>query len=170
MTSMLQTVVTSGTAAAIPGMGFNRPAAGKTGTTNDYSDAWFVGFTPQVTCGVWVGVDERRGMGYGVTGAKGAIPIWVPVMIALHRELPVKSFFPPDGVVALHVCETSHKLASSFCPEYYTEYFIGGSLPDSCSVHGPGQAAKSGSMLRRFGTSAPAIPPEEKTRSRKLIF
>ncbi len=74
MCDLLQSVVRRGTGAAIPGLGFVRPSGGKTGTSNDYSDAWFVGFTPQIACCVWVGMDERRSLGYGVTGRSGPFP------------------------------------------------------------------------------------------------
>ncbi|MBD3391078.1 MAG: PBP1A family penicillin-binding protein [Chitinivibrionales bacterium] len=170
MTSLLRTVVTSGTGASIPGLGFNRPAGGKTGTTNDYSDAWFVGFTPQITCGVWVGVDERRGMGHGITGSRGAIPIWVPAMMALHRELPVQSFPAPDGIVVHRICSASHKMATQYCPTTEEEYFVTGFPPDTCDVHGPRRTReKKGDVLRRFGTRR-SRPREENARKKKLMF
>jgi len=170
MTSLLQSVVTGGTAASIPGLGFTRPAAGKTGTTNDYSDAWFIGFTPQITCGVWVGVDERRGMGSGVTGAFAAIPIWVPAMAGLHRSLPVEYFHPADGVVMRRVCSQSHKIAREECPKYYDEYFIDGVFPDSCTQHGSGSALRGKSIFKRFGSTSPSPSPPQKAQRRKLMF
>ena len=77
---------------------------GKTGTSNDYADAWFVGFTPQITCCVWVGVDERRSMGAGMTGAQAAVPIFARSMIALHKKLPVENFEKLDSVFMGKVC------------------------------------------------------------------
>jgi penicillin-binding protein 1A len=73
MTSMLREVVLHGTAAAASRMKYS--LAGKTGTTNDFTDAWFVGFSPSITCGVWVGFDDRQSLGEKETGAKAALPI-----------------------------------------------------------------------------------------------
>jgi len=147
MCDMMSDVVRRGTAAKIPGMGFTRPAAGKTGTTNDFSDAWFIGYTPQIVCGVWVGVDERRSLGRGVTGAEGALPIWVPAARALHRSLPVENFHRPDGVAAVNVCRESHKLAGDFCPDPLPDYVIAGTDPsmtlDSCDIHTGGRLRRS---------------------------
>ncbi|MBD3319804.1 MAG: PBP1A family penicillin-binding protein, partial [Chitinivibrionales bacterium] len=153
MSDLLCEVVRRGTGASVGRLGFNRPAGGKTGTTNEYSDAWFVGFTPQIACGVWVGVDERRTMGY-VTGAKGAIPIWVPLMQGLHTDLPVRSFARPSGVIAAKICNKSHKLAGRYCSDISYEYFIAGKLPEKCDIHvlnKSGRGARPGS--NRFGTT-----------------
>ncbi|MFW5775413.1 MAG: penicillin-binding transpeptidase domain-containing protein, partial [Chitinivibrionales bacterium] len=175
MASLMQSVVTSGTGATIPREGFTRPTAGKTGTTNDYSDAWFVGYTPQLACAVWVGVDERRSMGYGVTGARGAIPIWVPTMKALHRELPVQRFSPTAGITTARVCEKSHGIARRFCSSFYEEYFKVDQLPDSCTVHTDGRRRNVNNVINRFGTqsqSRPRSTDKEKstTKRRKLMF
>jgi penicillin-binding protein 1A len=78
MTSMLREVVLHGTAVAAAKMPF--PLAGKTGTTNDFTDAWFVGFSPSLTCGVWIGYDEKRTLGDKETGARAALPIWMQFM------------------------------------------------------------------------------------------
>ncbi len=176
MASMMQSVVTGGTGASIPREGFTRPAAGKTGTTNDYSDAWFVGFTPQMACAVWVGVDERRSMGYGITGSKGTVPIWVPAMKALHRDLPVRSFSPPEGITRTRVCEKSHGIARKFCPGFYEEYFAADNLPDSCDVHMSGRRRNVDNVISRFGTQTPRIRDTGKSsnnggsKRRKLMF
>ncbi len=150
MCDLLGSVVRNGTAAAIPGLGFPRPSAGKTGTSNDYSDAWFVGFTPQIVCCVWVGIDERRSLGWGLTGSLAAIPIYTKAMIALHKKLPVEQFEKPDGVVSMKVCLASHKLASSACPQTYAELFIADKLPEPCDMHGAGRAKKA-DMMQYFG-------------------
>jgi penicillin-binding protein 1A len=78
MTGMLREVVLHGTGVAAAKMGF--PVAGKTGTTNDFTDAWFVGFSPTMTCGVWVGYDEKKSLGAKETGAHAALPIWINFM------------------------------------------------------------------------------------------
>jgi penicillin-binding protein 1A len=167
MCNLLQSVVQRGTAAAIPGLGFARPSAGKTGTSNDYSDAWFVGFTPQIACCVWVGMDERLSLGYGVTGAAGAVPLYVKAMIALHRKLPVENFEIPDSIVSEKVCPISHKLASPYCPQPYDEYFIEGQMPDKCDMHGPGKV-KTENITNMFG---PKDKTEVKgTAKKRLMF
>jgi penicillin-binding protein 1A len=176
MADLMRSVVTGGTGASIPGMGFDRVAAGKTGTTNDYSDAWFVGYTPQIACAVWVGVDERRTMGHGITGSRGAIPIWVPAMKALHRDLPRTTFRRPEGIVNASVCDKTNLLATKYCPTAFDEIFIAGSLPDTCAEHGFRQRA-NGNVMQRFGTSRSrprgrqqSPEPGKKNTRRKLRF
>jgi penicillin-binding protein 1A len=95
MTSMLQGVVQHGTALAASSMKF--PLAGKTGTTNDFTDAWFIGFSPSTTCGVWIGYDEKKSLGPGETGARAALPIWMEFMkVALAGKDPGTFQPPPD--------------------------------------------------------------------------
>ena len=153
MTSMLGSVVCCGTAASIPGLGFRRPAGGKTGTTNEYSDAWFIGFTPQITAGVWTGVDERRSMGHGVTGSAAAVPVWVDAMKELHRNLPRQEFSRPAGTKGLMICAQSFGLAKSSCPKQKVEYFKYETVVDSCNVHGVARGLRSGDEMDIFGPS-----------------
>ncbi|GBU22658.1 hypothetical protein R80B4_02570 [Fibrobacteres bacterium R8-0-B4] len=153
MTSMLGSVVCCGTAASIPGLGFRRPAGGKTGTTNEYSDAWFIGFTPQITTGVWTGVDERRSMGHGVTGSAAAVPVWVDAMKELHKDLPRQDFSRPMGIKALMICSQSFGLAKSSCPKPKVEYFKYETMVDSCNVHGIARGLRSGDEMDIFGPS-----------------
>jgi len=84
MVSLLQGVVQHGTASAARKL--NHPMAGKTGTTNDYTDAWFIGFSPSLTCGVWVGFDEKKPLGEKETGAQAALPIWIDFMRAVIAQ------------------------------------------------------------------------------------
>ena len=93
MTSMLREVVLHGTGIAAAKMPF--PVAGKTGTTNDFTDAWFVGFSPTMSCGVWVGFDEKRSLGAKETGAHAALPIWMNFMTAAMAGKDVGEFQPP---------------------------------------------------------------------------
>ena len=168
MCSLLQTVVCCGTASTIPGMGFTRPAGGKTGTTNNYSDAWFVGFTPQVVCCVWTGVDERRSLGLGVTGALVAVPIWVPAMIALHKSLPTEDFEVPEGIRSEKICDDSHLIATRYCPKVKSEYFLAESVVDTCAMHGPGRTVRAAGK-DVFGSLSKRPKKETKTK-RKLTF
>jgi penicillin-binding protein 1A len=95
LTRMLQGVVERGTGVAAKVL--ERPLAGKTGTTNDFSNAWFVGYTPSIVAGVWVGHDRPRSLGFDETGARAALPIWVGVMRAALRGRPVEEFPTPPG-------------------------------------------------------------------------
>jgi len=96
MTSMLREVVLHGTAIAASGMKY--PLAGKTGTTNDFTDAWFIGFSPSMTCGVWVGFDEKKSLGNKESGSRAALPIWMEFMkIALAGRDPGEFQSPPNS-------------------------------------------------------------------------
>ena len=162
LTDMLTGVVRHGTGYAVPGLGFTRPSAGKTGTSNDYSDAWFVGYTPQIACGVWVGTDERKSLGYGLTGAEAAVPMYVKAMKALHRNLPIAYFSRPNGVAYVTMCKASHKLAVPACPETYKDYCLFDKLPDVCDIHGTGNENKYEVLQQQSGTSGVANTPVSK--------
>jgi penicillin-binding protein 1A len=141
--TILEKVLTgSGTAARARGdLGFKLPAGGKTGTTNDFKDAWFVGYTSTLTCGVWVGLDKpatimRRGYGSAL-----ALPIWTQVMgNAPPKRYPAAPFKAPEPLKKTRVCSISNQLATSACELNGKAYSI--DLPvsmipvDSCSVHG----------------------------------
>ncbi len=105
MTAMLREVVLHGTAIAAASM--NYPLAGKTGTTNNFTDAWFVGFSPSLTCGVWVGYDEKKFLGAKETGARAALPIWMDFMkTALAGKDPGEFQPPPETAPAAHPVDT----------------------------------------------------------------
>ncbi|MBN1603927.1 MAG: PBP1A family penicillin-binding protein [Chitinispirillaceae bacterium] len=172
MCSLMRSVVCCGTGASIPGLGFTRPAAGKTGTTNDYSDAWFVGFTPQVVCGVWSGIDERRSLGNGVTGSVTSIPVWVRTMKPLHNKLPVKDFAVPDGIKTEKICKESHKIALPSCPKVDVEFFFAETELDTCDVHGGGGVRKPRNMIKLFSGQQSNAPKKSKETKKKrpLMF
>ena len=144
MTSMLRSVVDSGTGRGARSRGFTRPAGGKTGTTDNYADAWFIGFTPQIAAGVWIGREERVSLGESFSGAEVALPAWADFMKAAHETLglPVQDFALPDGVVRLRICRDTIKqgnpqIASSYCPHVVDEIFIkDGTQPSQeCALH-----------------------------------
>jgi penicillin-binding protein 1A len=121
MNDMMEGVVNEGTASSIRGF-FHRPAAGKTGTSQSYTDAWFVGFTPQFVAGCWLGFDDARvkfGGAYG-QGGKAAAPIWGKFMQLLYADeefdFPVAYFLMPDGVQEMRICSISGLLAVESCP------------------------------------------------------
>jgi membrane carboxypeptidase/penicillin-binding protein len=140
VTNMLEDVLTSGTAAGARARGFSRPAAGKTGTTDDYNNGWFIGFTPDIVCGVWVGYDSNESMGEAMEGARVALPIWTDFMIAATSDRPATSFSVPSTLITVRVCSESGMLAlEGTCPETYLEIYKAGTEPETpCSFHGPG--------------------------------
>ncbi len=143
MANMMEDVVNSGT-----GMGVRRyfqyPAAGKTGTTQNYSDAWFVGYTPELVAGVWVGFDDHRVKftdWYG-QGAKAALPVWAMFMEAAYKELnlPVTYFELADGVEETNFCKATMeqgdtRLATQYCDSLYTDIINIKNLPPKCNIH-----------------------------------
>jgi penicillin-binding protein 1A len=137
MTSLMQSVTDiGGTAQAIRLRGIKRTFAGKTGTTNDYTDAWFIGFCPDLATGVWVGFDEKRTMGEKETGARVALPIWIEFMTEALRGIPDRPFPEPHGIVRREICEETGLLATSHCPARRTEIFISGTEPlRFCDIH-----------------------------------
>lgn len=140
VTSMLQSVVDMGTGQAIRWRGIKRTLAGKTGTTNDYTDAWFVGFSPDLVAAVWVGFDEKRTMGKKETGARVALPIWADFMTEALKGIPDRPFPEPHGIVRREICTETGLLATSNCPETRTEVFINGTETlRFCDKHRGGQ-------------------------------
>jgi len=136
MVDMMRGVVDYGTAARARGMGFTRPAAGKTGTTNDYTDAWFIGFTPDLICGVWVGFDQKKTIVPGATGASMALPAWVEFMKAATADMPASDFTSPGGMITAVICTESGLLATPDCPHVKNEVFISGTEPTAfCDIH-----------------------------------
>jgi penicillin-binding protein 1A len=132
-------------------------AAGKTGTTNNYADAWFVGFTPNLVAGVWVGMDDPSlRLWPRQSGAVAALPLWAQFMGEVYRTVSPyrgwadRDFAYPEGLVErLSVCADSHKLVTRFCPRQTREVFIRGeALPPGCPLHGGG--ARPAARPRRF--------------------
>lgn len=110
-----------------------RPAAVKTGTSNDWRDSWAVGYTPDVTIGVWVGNSDNTLM-HEVAGANGAGAIWQDLMLTYHQGRPARPFERPPGIVEQRICADTGGLASEACPRSITEYFIAGSEPHKVDV------------------------------------
>ncbi len=119
--------------------GFRRPAAGKTGTTQNFADTWFVGFTPQIVAGVWVGFDDYRvSLGSRMSGAAVALPVWAKFMKKVHEtlDLPEEKFELPPGVAQMEVCGDTFEVASMYCPSRLEEVFVPGAEPTSpCPDH-----------------------------------
>ena len=163
MTSMMESVLENGTAASARALGFTLPAAGKTGTTDDYSDAWFVGYVPGVVTGVWVGFDRKQKIGPGMTGAAAALPVWVDVMLAATKNRPPQDFPVPSGVVSRLICTETGLLANPACPSTEIELFREGSEPTGyCNVHTG--TAKPPTETPDFHESETEAPPDERLR------
>jgi 1A family penicillin-binding protein len=151
MSTMMADVVNAGTGARARSLGFTLPAAGKTGTTNDFNDAWFVGFTPTLVAGVWVGFDQPRTILPNGFAADIAVPLWAKFMKVATRGDKAEWLPAPEGVTMLNVCRISGKLPSDGCQDVevaskegqlerrsmiYTEYFAEGTEPTAlCDVH-----------------------------------
>jgi penicillin-binding protein 1A len=134
LTQMLRGAVERGTAVSAKALG--RPIAGKTGTTNDFSNAWFVGYTPTLAAGVWVGHDRVRTLGPDETGAKAALPIWIAVMREVLKDHPVEDFSPPENVTLARVDMLTGFLANPSCPRPVIMAFVAGSEPTQfCPIH-----------------------------------
>ncbi len=136
-TDMLTGVVTRGTGTAAR---IGRPAAGKTGTTQAYRDAWFVGYTPQLVCAVWVGypdsqVEMKSVHGRAVTGGSFPAEIWARFMQGAIGKAPVKEFVRPKGVSGVKVCADSGKAATEWCPTTIAGVYLSKFLPESCPLH-----------------------------------
>ena len=152
MTEMLSDVIDHGTAWKARQLGFKLPAAGKTGTTNDYRDAWFVGYTPNLVTGVWLGFDQPQtiiGNGYA---AEVAVPLWAAFMRTATKGDDKDWYDRPDGIVRASVCRLSGKRPVHGCngaivmaddgsyttseSSVYTEYFVKGTVPEeTCPLH-----------------------------------
>jgi 1A family penicillin-binding protein len=128
-TQMMKDVLTYGTAKSLRKFSQSRPSAGKTGTTDDYRDAWFVGFTPQLITGVWVGHDKPQPGGRGFTGGIVAAPIWEHFMTKALAGKPVEDFPKPDTVVAVAIDPASGNLADQNDPKKREEFYIMGTEP-----------------------------------------
>jgi penicillin-binding protein 1B len=135
--SLLNSAVAEGTARSLKRMGIGRPVAGKTGTTNDSRDAWFVGYTPEILALVWVGFDDGTSM--RGTGASAALPIWADLMRRIPQHLSGAWFQRPEGIVDRVICADSGRLAvTGRCPRPVRELFLQDLVPtDPCPLHQP---------------------------------
>ena len=133
MVDMLKDVNVRGTAGRVWASGFRHPSGGKTGTTNDYTDTWYIGFTKQYTMGVWVGSDTPGTMGAGHTGTEDALPIWMATMAKLHKDLPKLPCPVPPGVISRGICNHTGLIAGEFCSEKsYCLYTAGYGPTEKC--------------------------------------
>ena len=156
ITNMMEAVINNGTAAGVRAQGFTSPAAGKTGTSHD---AWFAGYTSNLLCVVWVGMDDYTDL--KIEGAHSAAPIWAEFMkkaVKLPAYQDVKPFTAPDGVVVLTLDKVTNKVATPSCPETYQAAFLAGTEPtETCDQAIPDQRNV---FQKLFGLGPkPAAPP-----------
>ncbi len=146
---MMRSVINEGTGAGARAAGFTLDAAGKTGTTNDLRDAWFIGFTPELLTAVWVGFDNNQPI--GLTGSQAALPIWTTFMkraLAGQRSRP---FEVPDGIVFVDIDKDTGQLATDQCPHVIRQAFLAGTEPtDVCALHGGNSVSRFLSKLGRL--------------------
>jgi len=173
MSSMLADVVNAGTGSRARRLGFTLPAAGKTGTTNDFNDAWFIGYTPKLVAGVWVGFDQPHTILPNGFAADIAVPMWAKFMKTATRDDKPEWFAPPSGITTATVCRVSGKLATEGCQSVdvvdeqgqlerrsmvYTEYFQRGTEPTVyCDLHPTRNAFDKIAVL--LGAEQKPIPP-----------
>jgi penicillin-binding protein 1A len=155
MTDVLRDVVRHGTAVGSVGARINFPAGGKTGTTNDGYDVWYIGFTPDLVTGVWIGFDQPKKIKANAQGGVLAAPAWTAMMREVYERRAIPPAWPrPDGLTALDIDKTTGYKATPFCPKdvHYIESFIPGTEPNAfCPIHSP-----FGSVGGVMGGSGPA--------------
>jgi penicillin-binding protein 1A len=161
MTDVLRDVVRHGTAVGAVGSRINFPAGGKTGTTNDGYDVWFIGFTPDLVTGIWIGFDQPRKIKANAQGGILAAPAWTAMMREVYERRAIPPAWPrPDGLTALDIDKTTGYKATPFCPKdvHYIESFIPGTEPTAfCPIHSPfGAVGAAGPM----GGAAPDGAPQ----------
>jgi penicillin-binding protein 1A len=127
ITNLMENVVTSGTGQRAKALG--RPVAGKTGTTNDMKDAWFIGYVPQLVTGVWVGYDQEKSLGAGGSGGQAAAPIWTGFMQRALAKFPSESFNPPKDIAFVSINPRTGRLTKQGAPGSVTECFLSGTEP-----------------------------------------
>lgn len=127
LTDVLQGVVKRGT--AVKAKSLDRPLAGKTGTTDDCTDAWFIGYTPSLICGVWVGFDEKKSLGKKETGAEAALPIWIDFMKEVLKDKPVEDFQATSNIITVAIDRHTGLRATPDCTDVIIESFVAGSEP-----------------------------------------
>ncbi len=159
--NVMEQVMTRGTGATAKSLGFNLPAAGKTGTTNDYKDAWFIGYTNALTCGVWVGFDQPQTIMSRGYGSALALPIWTQTMLKAAQRYPARVLPPAIALARATVCANSNQLATNECIGVGAAYEL--TLPadkvprGACQIHG-GLQTQFAQRLDDLGRKAEAAP------------
>ena len=156
MVSMLRDVVDRGTGNPARALGLRGPVGGKTGTTDDYRDAWFVGFSSSVVAGVWVGFDQPATIGRDAYAARIALPIWADFMKRAATTLPASEFVVPAGLETTALCSVSYLRPVATCPTYVEYFKQGDAIPTArCPIHQGSLAERTqkavGGFLKSLG-------------------
>jgi penicillin-binding protein 1A len=150
-TELLTSVIEEGTGARAKALG--RPAAGKTGTSNQARDAWFVGYTPTLVAGVWVGFDDHRPLGPKEGGGRSALPIWIEVMKSAHAERKPEPFPVPVGIVTARIDKATGLLAYEGEQDAVEEVFLEGTAPTQ-TARPPDVADPTTFMMEQLGAAS----------------
>jgi penicillin-binding protein 1A len=156
MVDMMEDVIRRGTAhSAVWAQGFHVPAGGKTGTTNDGTNVWFIGYTPDIVAGVWMGFDQPQKIKANAQGGQLAAPAWTAFMTEVYQHRPApKEWTRPDDIIGVEIDRSTGLLSNPFCPTDVVgiEYYIEGTQPmRECDVHSP---------FNMFMTDSGAISPD----------
>ncbi len=155
LVNVMKGVIERGTATRARAL--KRPLAGKTGTTSEATDVWFIGFTPSLVAGVWVGYDAKKSLGPAETGGRMALPLWIAFMQRILDDLPEEDFTPPDNVVAIPVSHGTGRPVSRDEKGAILEYFIKGTEPRP--LEATGSRGFSPRPAQAQPTSVPPPPP-----------
>lgn len=162
MNDILHEVVRRGTGARVWASGIRRGFAGKTGTTNDYRDAWFIGYSPRILTLVWVGYDSNQAS--RLSGSTGAVPIWADYMKRILSMVPEADFRRPENVVSLDIDPQTGLLATPACPEVRSEFFVDGTAPtETCYIHSSWRE-----RYFPFLSDYPSVPRSERDEAGEL--
>jgi penicillin-binding protein 1A len=160
MVSMMKDVVQRGTAAGSVGSQFHIPAGGKTGTTNDGADVWFIGYTSDLVAGVWMGLDKPKKIKGNAQGGILAAPAWTAFMREVYRRKPAAPDWPrPEGIVIRQVDAASGLLWAPGCGEAITDYFLAGTDPIATCVPPVGPVPGAAPLDTSFGFPPPNPQP-----------
>jgi len=163
MVSMMKDVVQRGTAAGSVGSRFFVPSGGKTGTTNDGADVWYIGYTADLVAGVWMGFDRPQKIKGNAQGGELAAPAYTSFMTEIYRRRPAPPDWPrPEGITTREIDRTTGELANPYCPpdSVVTEYFIAGTEPiQECTVHSPFNMGQPFDTTTRPGVPNVPKPP-----------
>jgi penicillin-binding protein 1A len=156
MTHLLEGVIQHGTGQRAKVLG--RPIAGKTGTSSDYADAWFIGYTPSLLAGVWVGFDDKTSLGKNETGARAALPIWISFMDKVLKKMSIEDFKVPQGVIMMKVNIETGLPSDGSSQGTIVEAFVEGAIPKE-KESPEKEVPSSGAPIRGWSSSDPSRPP-----------
>jgi penicillin-binding protein 1A len=170
MTSMMQDVIREGTGTAAKALG-RKDLAGKTGTTDEYRDAWFTGFNSELVATAWMGFDQSTPLGRGEAGARAALPMWIDYMRVALNGVPEKPLTPPEGIVKAYIDSETGARVATLGPTAMEEYFVeGAEAANTATVTDTGAAPSTGVTPPGMPNQPPAPPPADAEKLREKLF